>query len=229
MSIAFSLVGPSLFLARATRRTSPRPWTPWPSWASHRKRTYVNERATRTRAPPRVRLTLSKSSLSVSAAMLKVISAVLQFGNISFLKEKHHDQASMPDNTAAQKLCHLLGINVLEFTRAILTPRIKVGREYVQKAQTKEQVPSEASGRVCWPGEALQLCVPSPCRLTLPSRRWQRPHTSVCSDGWSTGSTELWTADRDREPPSSESSTSLDLKSSRLVSAMLANERKDNA
>lgn len=74
------------------------------------------------------------------SAMLKVISAVLQFGNISFMKEKNHDQASMPDNTAAQKLCHLLGINVLEFTRAILTPRIKVGREYVQKAQTKEQV-----------------------------------------------------------------------------------------
>uniref|UniRef100_A0A3Q0RGT9 Myosin, heavy chain 14, non-muscle n=1 Tax=Amphilophus citrinellus TaxID=61819 RepID=A0A3Q0RGT9_AMPCI len=74
-----------------------------------------------------------------SVSMLKVISAVLQFGNISFMKEKNQDQASMPDNTAAQKLCHLLGINVLEFTRAILTPRIKVGREYVQKAQTKEQ------------------------------------------------------------------------------------------
>lgn len=40
----------------------------------------------------------------------------------------------------AQKLCHLLGMNVMEFTRAILTPRIKVGRDYVQKAQTKEQV-----------------------------------------------------------------------------------------
>ncbi|KAL6109418.1 uncharacterized protein ACO6RY_12550 [Pungitius sinensis] len=74
-----------------------------------------------------------------SLSMLKVMSAVLQLGNISFMKEKNHDQASMPDNTAAQKLCHLLGINVLEFTRAILTPRIKVGREYVQKAQTKEQ------------------------------------------------------------------------------------------
>lgn len=41
---------------------------------------------------------------------------------------------------AAQKLCHLLGMSVMEFTRAILTPRIKVGRDYVQKAQTKEQV-----------------------------------------------------------------------------------------
>ncbi|KAG7223717.1 hypothetical protein INR49_015445 [Caranx melampygus] len=40
---------------------------------------------------------------------------------------------------AAQKLCHLLGMNVMEFTRAILSPRIKVGRDYVQKAQTKEQ------------------------------------------------------------------------------------------
>ncbi|XP_072319669.1 myosin-10-like isoform X1 [Eucyclogobius newberryi] len=72
-------------------------------------------------------------------AMLKVVSSVLQFGNIVFKKERNSDQASMPDNTAAQKLCHLLGLNVMEFTRAILTPRIKVGRDYVQKAQTKEQ------------------------------------------------------------------------------------------
>lgn len=41
---------------------------------------------------------------------------------------------------AAQKVCHLQGINVTDFTRAILTPRIKVGREVVQKAQTKQQV-----------------------------------------------------------------------------------------
>lgn len=79
-------------------------------------------------------------SHSLFSAMLKVISAVLQFGNITFHKEKNTDQASMPDDTAAQKLCHLLGISVLEFSRAILTPRIKVGREYVQKAQTKQQV-----------------------------------------------------------------------------------------
>ncbi|XP_078286552.1 myosin-9 isoform X2 [Rhinoraja longicauda] len=72
-------------------------------------------------------------------AMLKVVSAVLQFGNIMFKKERNTDQASMPDNTAAQKVCHLLGINVTDFSRAILTPRIKVGRDYVQKAQTKEQ------------------------------------------------------------------------------------------
>uniref|UniRef100_A0AAQ5ZEQ6 Myosin-9 n=1 Tax=Amphiprion ocellaris TaxID=80972 RepID=A0AAQ5ZEQ6_AMPOC len=71
--------------------------------------------------------------------LLKVVSAVLQLGNMSFKKERHSDQASMPDDTAAQKVCHLLSINVTDFTRAILSPRIKVGRDYVQKAQTQEQ------------------------------------------------------------------------------------------
>ncbi|XP_028671405.1 myosin-9a isoform X1 [Erpetoichthys calabaricus] len=71
--------------------------------------------------------------------LLRVVSAVLQLGNISFKKERNTDQASMPDNTAAQKVCHLMGMNVTDFSRAILTPRIKVGRDYVQKAQTKEQ------------------------------------------------------------------------------------------
>ncbi|XP_028835697.1 myosin-10 isoform X3 [Denticeps clupeoides] len=84
-------------------------------------------------------MTIMGFSQEEATGMLKVISSVLQFGNISFQKEKNSDQASMPDDTAAQKLCHLLGISVLEFSRAILTPRIKVGREYVQKAQTKEQ------------------------------------------------------------------------------------------
>uniref|UniRef100_A0A3P8TIV7 Myosin-9 n=1 Tax=Amphiprion percula TaxID=161767 RepID=A0A3P8TIV7_AMPPE len=71
--------------------------------------------------------------------MLKVVASVLQLGNMSFKKERHTDQASMPDNTAAQKVCHLMGMNVTDFTRAILSPRIKVGRDYVQKAQTQEQ------------------------------------------------------------------------------------------
>ncbi|XP_037834423.1 myosin-9 isoform X3 [Kryptolebias marmoratus] len=71
--------------------------------------------------------------------LLKVVASVLQLGNMSFKKERHTDQASMPDNTAAQKVCHLMGMNVTDFTRAILSPRIKVGRDFVQKAQTQEQ------------------------------------------------------------------------------------------
>ncbi|KAF3852305.1 hypothetical protein F7725_005660 [Dissostichus mawsoni] len=59
--------------------------------------------------------------------LLKIVSAVMQLGNMSFKKERHSDQASMPDDTAAQKVCHLLSINVTDFTRAILSPRIKAG------------------------------------------------------------------------------------------------------
>uniref|UniRef100_A0A8D3BTV6 Myosin heavy chain 11 n=1 Tax=Scophthalmus maximus TaxID=52904 RepID=A0A8D3BTV6_SCOMX len=76
---------------------------------------------------------------SDNSGLISVCSTVMQLGNIEFKKERNQEQATMPDNTAAQKVCHLQGINVTDFTRAILTPRIKVGREVVQKAQTKEQ------------------------------------------------------------------------------------------
>ncbi|XP_077058290.1 myosin-9-like isoform X2 [Siphateles boraxobius] len=72
--------------------------------------------------------------------LLRVMSSVLQLGNMSFEKQGHSEQASMPDDTTAKKVCHLMGMNVTNFTRAILSPRIKVGRDYVQKAQTQEQV-----------------------------------------------------------------------------------------
>ncbi|XP_048646436.1 myosin-14 isoform X5 [Marmota marmota marmota] len=72
-------------------------------------------------------------------SMLRTVSAVLQFGNVVLKSERNTDQATMPDNTAAQKLCRLLGLGVTDFSRALLTPRIKVGRDYVQKAQSKEQ------------------------------------------------------------------------------------------
>uniref|UniRef100_A0A8C9QK06 Myosin-9 n=1 Tax=Spermophilus dauricus TaxID=99837 RepID=A0A8C9QK06_SPEDA len=56
--------------------------------------------------------------------------------HVKFLPLSSSSSLKIP---AAQKVSHLLGINVTDFTRGILTPRIKVGRDYVQKAQTKEQ------------------------------------------------------------------------------------------
>merc|ERR1719208_247284 len=70
----------------------------------------------------------------------RVISSCLLFGNMEFKQERSNDQATLPDNTVAQKVAHLLGINVNEMIKAFLRPRIKVGRDYVTKAQTKEQV-----------------------------------------------------------------------------------------
>jgi myosin protein heavy chain len=74
------------------------------------------------------------------SAIFRVVSAVLHFGNMQFKQERNSEQATLPDNTVAQKLAHLLGLNVTEMTKAFLKPRIKVGRDHVTKAQTKEQV-----------------------------------------------------------------------------------------
>ncbi|CAK5091800.1 unnamed protein product [Meloidogyne enterolobii] len=85
-------------------------------------------------------------------SVLRVVSAVLLLGNIEFKQEKNSDQATLPDDTVAQKICHLLGLPVADFTKAFLRPRIKVGREHVQKAQNKEQAEFgvEAIGKACY-------------------------------------------------------------------------------
>ena len=74
------------------------------------------------------------------ASIWKVVSATLLLGNMEFRQERNSDQAILPDDTVAQKVAHLYGINVNELTKSFLKPRIKVGRDYVTKAQTKEQV-----------------------------------------------------------------------------------------
>lgn len=74
------------------------------------------------------------------SSIWKVISGGLLFGNMEFKQERNSEQAILPDNTVAQKVAHLFGINVNEMTKGFLRPRIKVGRDFVTKAQTKEQV-----------------------------------------------------------------------------------------
>lgn len=85
-------------------------------------------------------------------SIFRIVSAVLLFGCMKFKQERNNDQATLPDNTVAQKIAHLLGLNVTDMTRAFLTPRIKVGRDFVTKAQTKEQVEFavEAIAKACY-------------------------------------------------------------------------------
>ncbi|XP_047737475.1 myosin heavy chain, non-muscle isoform X3 [Hyalella azteca] len=73
------------------------------------------------------------------SSVFRTVSACLLFGNMQFKQERNSDQATLPDNTVAQQLAHLLGVNVTDFVRGFIKPRIKVGRETVTKAQNKEQ------------------------------------------------------------------------------------------
>ncbi|XP_076043123.1 myosin heavy chain 10 isoform X2 [Oratosquilla oratoria] len=72
-------------------------------------------------------------------SIFRTVSACLLFGNMQFKQERNSDQATLPDNTVAQQVAHLLGLNVTDMVRGFLKPRIKVGRETVTKAQNKEQ------------------------------------------------------------------------------------------
>nr|XP_018907941.1 PREDICTED: myosin heavy chain, non-muscle isoform X2 [Bemisia tabaci] len=86
------------------------------------------------------------------SAIFRIVSAVMLFGNMQFKQERNSDQATLPDNTVAQKVAHLLGLSITEMTKAFLKPRIKVGRDFVTKAQTKEQVEFavEAISKACY-------------------------------------------------------------------------------
>lgn len=73
-------------------------------------------------------------------SLFKTLSAVLLFGNMVFTQDRNSDQAILPNNEVAQKICKLLSIGITDFTKGLLKPTVKVGREFTVKSQNKEQV-----------------------------------------------------------------------------------------
>ncbi|ULT80565.1 hypothetical protein L3Y34_010855 [Caenorhabditis briggsae] len=59
------------------------------------------------------------------SSILRVVSAILLLGNLEFTQEKKSDQAMLQDDRVIQKVCHLLGLPVIELQKAFLRPRIK--------------------------------------------------------------------------------------------------------
>lgn len=75
--------------------------------------------------------------------ILGTIAAVLHLGNVSVAKASvRADQAALaPEGYASiEKACKLLGIDAEAFVKGLLHPRVKAGREWVEKVQTPEQV-----------------------------------------------------------------------------------------
>ncbi|KAJ5833403.1 hypothetical protein N7474_001714 [Penicillium riverlandense] len=74
--------------------------------------------------------------------ILRTIAAVLHLGNVSIGKESvRADQAALgPDGySSVEKACQLLGISSEDFVKGLLHPKVKAGREWVEKVQTPEQ------------------------------------------------------------------------------------------
>ena len=74
--------------------------------------------------------------------LFRVVAAILHIGNI-VIAATRADDALMPDTRQAERACHLLGIPISEFTKAVLRPRVLAGREWVTQARTKQQAVEE--------------------------------------------------------------------------------------
>ena len=75
--------------------------------------------------------------------ILRTIAGVLHLGNITVMKESlRGDQAALSAEALdqVQIVCRLLGIPSEPFINGLLHPRVKAGREWVEKVQTPEQV-----------------------------------------------------------------------------------------
>lgn len=77
--------------------------------------------------------------------ILRIIAAILHIGNVNITGG---DRALIPDTTELAKAAHLLGLPLKEFQSALLTPRVKAGREWVTQARSRAQVLDEMAA-VC--------------------------------------------------------------------------------
>ena len=68
----------------------------------------------------------------------KTIAAILHLGNITISADRS-DQARIPDLAQAELACHILGIPVDGFIKALLNPRVRAGREWVNQGRTRGQ------------------------------------------------------------------------------------------
>lgn len=76
-------------------------------------------------------------------AIFRTIAAVLHIGNVAAKQESRaSDQAMLTAEakTSLDKACRLLGVQTEPFIKGLLHPRVKAGREWVEKVQTAEQV-----------------------------------------------------------------------------------------
>jgi len=79
------------------------------------------------------------------SSILETIAAILHLGNVSVVKESNRaDQASLASDAyqSVDKACKLLGVQTDSFVQGLLHPKVKAGREWVEKVQTPEQVQS---------------------------------------------------------------------------------------
>lgn len=70
--------------------------------------------------------------------IFEVISSILHLGNIEFAPEST-DQGRVVDRQRVEWACELLGISPEQFSKALLKPRVRAGREFLVQSRTAAQ------------------------------------------------------------------------------------------
>ncbi|CAF1461794.1 unnamed protein product, partial [Adineta ricciae] len=73
-------------------------------------------------------------------SMYKCTAAIMHFGNSQWKQRPREEQAEAEGTEDCEKVAHLLDIDAAELIKGLLKPRIKVGNEFVNKGQNKDQV-----------------------------------------------------------------------------------------
>ncbi|PHH79145.1 hypothetical protein CDD80_5512 [Ophiocordyceps camponoti-rufipedis] len=82
-------------------------------------------------------------SMEERLSIFRTVAAVLHLGNIDVVKESRAaDQARLAPEGKEQaaRVCKLLGVSLDSFLQSLLHPKVKAGREWVEKVQTPDQV-----------------------------------------------------------------------------------------
>ena len=86
-------------------------------------------------------MSIMKLNLDDQMNFYRIIAAILHLGNITVVSDRE-DQANLTEkgHLVAEKVCHVLGIQVPEFMKGLLKPKIKAGRDWVTQSRNTEQV-----------------------------------------------------------------------------------------
>uniref|UniRef100_A0A4W3JKP1 Myosin-7-like n=1 Tax=Callorhinchus milii TaxID=7868 RepID=A0A4W3JKP1_CALMI len=72
-------------------------------------------------------------------SVYKLTGAIMHFGNMRFKQKSRDEQADIETTEVADKVSHLMTLSSGELQKGITRPRVKVGNEFVQKAQNVDQ------------------------------------------------------------------------------------------
>merc|ERR1711937_74313 len=81
-------------------------------------------------------------------AIYRITAGIMHSGNMEFKQKPREEQAENGDPEKSEKAGFMLGMSGAEYTKALCSPRVKVGSEYVIKGQTVDQV-YYALGAIC--------------------------------------------------------------------------------